>query len=283
MHIKYTLMKKSIGTEYRKKLASVITSAKGIITPNLVSNTLHISPREAGRILSRWNKQGWVKRIKHGVYIPIAVEDITGNLSIEDSWILADKLFHPGYIAGFSAVKYWDLSEQIFETTTFFTTKNIREHNPIINNSRFQLKTIADYKMFGTKPIWRENSKILVSDASKTIVDLLDDPRVAGGMRVVKDIFLEYSESKFFDIELIIAYTKKMRNKTIFKRFGFLLETLNLSDLVKKYDLINEISKGYSIFDPTVKNPAIITRWNLRIPQTWKKKNDSKKRSDSNG
>ena len=118
---------RSIGTEYRRKLAKVMVLAKGIITPALVSKCLNVSSQEAGRLLSRWNRQGWVKRIKQGVYIPIAVDDLTGKLTVEDSWVLADRLFAPGYIGGFSAVKHWDFSEQIFETTTFFTTKQVKD------------------------------------------------------------------------------------------------------------------------------------------------------------
>ena len=72
---------KGIGTEYRNKLAQVINVAKGLITPALVSKTLNVSLQEAGRILSRWNKQGWVKRIKRGVYIPIPAEDVTGEVA----------------------------------------------------------------------------------------------------------------------------------------------------------------------------------------------------------
>lgn len=259
---------------YRHKLAHVFTAAHGIITPALVSKTLHVPTQEAGRILSRWNYRGWIKKLKHGVYIPTNVEDLTGETSIEDSWVLADRLFAPGYIGGFSAVKYWDFSEQIFETTTFFTTKKMKDRHPVIGNTRLQLKTITDYKIFGTKVVWRENSKILVSDASKTIVDLLDDPAIVGGMRVVKDIFLEYKESDFFDLEKIIEYTWKMRNKTIFKRLGFLMESLEMYDLIKKYDINSKISTGYSVFDPSVKNNLIATTWNLKIPAVWKKKND---------
>jgi predicted transcriptional regulator of viral defense system len=96
-------------------------------------------------------------------------------------------------------------------------------------------------------------------------------------MRVVKDIFLEYRKSNYFDIELLIVYSKKMHNRTIFKRLGFLLEVLNLSDLVKKYDLSREVSKGYSLFDPTVENSLIVTKWNLRVPEVWKKESDRKK------
>ena len=265
---------RGIGTEYRRKLAKVIALAKGIITPTLVSKCLNVSLQEAGRLLSRWNRQGWVKRIKQGVYIPITVDDLTGELTVEDPWVLADRLFAPGYIGGFSAVKHWDFSEQIFETTTFFTTKQVKDRHLIVGSTRFHLKTIASYKIFGTKPVWRENTKVLVSDPSKTIVDLLDDPSLVGGMRVVKDIFLEYKASNFFELDLLIAYAQKIGNKTVLKRLGFLMEILGLYEIIDKYGLLKKISKGYSLFDPGVKNTSIVRKWNLKVPAIWKKQSD---------
>ncbi len=265
---------KGIGTEYRRKMAKVITSERGIITPALVSEILHVSRQEAGRILSRWCHQCWVKRIKKGVYIPIAANDTAGNFAIEDSWVLANSLYAPGYIAGFSAIKHWDFSEQLFETTTFFTTKKVKDRQPIIGDTRFQLKTITNHKNFGTKNVWREEIKIPVSDPSKTIVDILDDPSIVGGMRIVQDVFLEYKKSRYFDLDKLVEYGERMRNKTIFKRFGFLMEALNLEDVVTKYDLANKISSGYSSFDPGIKNAKIIRRWNLKVPEVWIKNND---------
>lgn len=263
-------MKKSIGTEYRNKLSLIINSVKDIITPQKVAEILGISQQEAGRILSRWNKQSWVKRVKRGVYIPVDVADISGELSIKNPWILANGLFTPGYIGGFSAIKHWDFSEQIFETTTFFTTKKIKERQPIIGNTRFLLKTISKYKIFGTKMIWVDNIKIAVSDPSKTLVDLFDDPSLVGGMRIVQDVFLEYQKSKFFDVDKLITYAERMRNKTIFKRMGFLFEKMGLNHFVEKYNLTKKISKGYSIFDPLVENNKIIRKWKLKIPEVWK-------------
>ena len=265
---------KGIGTEYRKKLAKVITSENDIITPDLVSKILNISLQEAGRILSRWHHQCWVKRVKRGVYIPIAATDADGSLSIEDPWILANNLFSPGYIAGFSAIKHWDFTDQIFETTTFFTTKQIKNRHPVIGSSRFHLKTISSHKVFGTKNVWRENIKIAVSDPTKTIVDLLDDPSIVGGMRIVQDVFIEYKNTEYYDLDMLVIYAEKMKNKTIFKRLGFLMETLGLEQDIKKYGLENKISLGYSEFDPGLKNNIRISRWKLKATNAWKKSND---------
>ena len=266
---------KGIGSEYRKKLAITLQHTQGVICPSLVSQALLISTQEAGRLLSRWCRLGWVKRIKRGVYIAIPTEDLTGNASVADSWVLAHHLFSPGYIAGFNAVKHWDFSEQLFETTTFFTTKKISNRHPVMDsNMRFQLKTIVPHKFFGTQIVWRDNHKLLVSDPSKTIIDLLDDPTIVGGMRIVKDIFQEYQSSHFFNMDILVNYAEKMENKTIFKRLGFLLETLEEFHFIEKYHMHEKISAGYSLFDPTVKNVCVIRSWNLKIPKIWKKEHD---------
>ena len=103
----------------------------------------------------------------------------------------------------------------------------------IYGGIKFKLKTIRPYKVFGTKTVWRGSVKIQVSDSSKTIIDLLDDPALGGGMRVIKDFFIEYWESGYRNIDRLIEYAEKMKNKTIFKRLGFLLEAGGLLDSEK--------------------------------------------------
>ena len=268
---------KGIGSVYRKKLTKVISSSEGIFTPNIVAKTLGVSRQEAGRVLSRWSKQKWVKRLKRGVYVPVTLEDETGELTDEDPIVLVEQLFHPGYIAGFSAVKHWDLSEQIFETTTYFTSRRVKDCSPTVGTHKFQLKTIRNSKIFGIKFMWIENKKIPVSDPTKTIVDLLDDPTIVGGMRIVRDIFCEYKESKYYDLQLLISYAERLGNKTGIKRLGFLMEILGLKQEIVDLDMFNKISKGYSLFDPMLKNPFIIRRWNLRVPKNWRAEYDRKK------
>ena len=56
-----------------------------------------------------------------------------------------------------------------------------------------------------------------------------------------------------------------MRNKTIFKRLGFLLELNKLVDTRTIKSLQNKISAGYSAFDPSVKGKFFIRKWNLKV------------------
>jgi predicted transcriptional regulator of viral defense system len=58
-----------------------------------------------------------------------------------------------------------------------------------------------------------------------------------------------------------------MENKTIFKRLGFLLSLLSPDKIgIIEYCLQN-ISKGNSQLDPTLKGNRLIKKWRLWIPQ----------------
>jgi len=266
-----------IGKSYRNKLSRVLENNYSVINAKLVSETLNISAQESGRLLSRWNKSGWIKRIKRGSYIPIPLESTTSKVIVEEPFLVVDSLYGPGYIAGFSAIKHWDLSEQIFESVTYFTLNKVKSRNPIHGGIKFKLKTITEHKVFGLKSLWIGSKKIKISDPSKTIIDLLDDPKIVGGITIIIDFFSEYMESDHYDLELLIQYANQMKNKTIFKRLGLLYETIFNADEDVLSIFLKHISSGFSEFDPTVPSRYNIAKWRLKTSEFWKKKYDRKK------
>ncbi len=266
-----------IGKSYRLKLSRVLEKSPGVITTSVVSNILDVSNQESGRLLSRWCKSGWVLRIKHGAYIPVPLESTTNNVVSEEPFLIADILYGPGYIAGFSAIKHWDFSEQVIESVTYFTSKNVKSRNPTHGGINYILKTISSHKLFGLKTIWVGSKKIKISDPSKTIVDLFDNPKIVGGMSIVQDVLSEYIESEYCDLELIIEYAKEMKNKTILKRLGFLLELkFEVSEKIISL-MLNNTSSGLSEFDPSIPSKHIISKWRLKTSESWKKEYDRKK------
>ncbi|MCK5541781.1 MAG: hypothetical protein KAI40_03745 [Desulfobacterales bacterium] len=266
-----------IGKSYRRKLSRVLERNFGVITARLVSETLDVSTQESGRLLSRWCKNGWLLRIKRGAYIPIPIDSTSNKIILEEPFLIAEMVYGPGYVAGFSAAKHWDFSEQIIETITYFTCKKVKDRNPSHGGIKFKLKTINRRKVFGLKTLWIANKKIKISDPSKTMVDLLDDPKLVGGMSIVGDFFSEYFDSKYYDIELLIKYAKGMNNKTIFKRLGLLFEIkFNVSDEILSI-ILDNISTGLSKFDLTTPSDCIITKWQLKASKFWKKEYDRKK------
>ena len=143
-------------------------------------------------------------------------------------------------------------------------------HNDFnVGGIQYRLKITKQKAFFGLETVWRNNVKMKVSDPTKTIIDLLNDPVFGGGMRPIIDFFKEYLKSEHNSLNLLIEYAAKMNNHTIFKRLGFLMESLQpqKTNFIKKCK--NRISKGRSQFDTTIKGTIFIPKWSLLIPQVF--------------
>jgi len=266
-----------IGKTGRARLSKVLERNPGTINAKDIAELLELTLTEANRVLSRWCTNGWLYRVKRGVYIPVPIDSTSGEILIEEPFVIADSLYSPGYVAGFSAIKNWDLSEQIIETIYYFSAKQVKERSPVYGSTRFQIKTIKKDRLFGTKTIWYGSKKVKVSDPTKTIVDILDDPKLVGGMSVVYDVFKEYVETKHRDFKLLLEYADRIGNKTIFKRLGFMIDT-KLDDIPVEFRNLQErLSSGYSNFDPATDSQFIVEKWKLKVPASWKKEYDRKK------
>ena len=58
----------------REQLARVLRDSKEAITVEQAATSLGLSSNEAARKLSRWAQQGWVSRVRRGLYIPVPLE-----------------------------------------------------------------------------------------------------------------------------------------------------------------------------------------------------------------
>lgn len=260
-----------LGKKDRERLSAIIRGSKGTISVKEASNVLQIKPSDSAKMLSRWAKRGWLSRIRRGIYIPIPLESRTPDVPLEDPWVIAERLYSPSYIGGWSAAEYWDLTEQIFRTIVVLTTQKPRNRLPVIKGTSFMLRTIPEKALFGTKPVWRGKVKILVSDPSRTILDMLNDPKLGGGIRSTSDIFLNYLKSDNRDIELLNDYAKRLNNGAVFKRLGFLLERYASNEKSAINTCKAQLTKGNAKLDPAMDSDKLVTRWRLWIPQSWVK------------
>ena len=258
-----------IGKTDRERMASILRATKGTISVDEAAVILGVSSSDAAKMLARWTKSGWMTRVRRGLYVQVPLESRTTDVVLEDSWLVAERLFAPCYIGGWSAAEYLDLTEQIFSTVVVMTVQKPRDRRPSIKGTAFWLRTVPERALFGLKPVWRGQVKVQVSDPSRTLVDMLSDPALGGGIRSVADMFSAYLRSKDKDLELMIKYAQQLGNGTVFKRLGFLLETL-APDETLGMDLCREnMTTGNSRLDPGLKADKLITRWRLWAPESW--------------
>jgi len=258
----------------RRRLSKLLREGGELITVERAAEILGMSDEGAAKSLARWCDQGWLARIKRGLYVAVPIEADTTGYSLEDAWVMIPELFEPAYVGGWSAAEHWDLTEQIFKDICIFTARPVSRRNQTYHDIPFVVSHTSPDNQFGTKPVWRNDKRIWVSDPSRTIIDMLSDPRSGGGIRHVVDCLREYFKSDYFREDLLIEYALKLGNGAVFKRLGFLASQLLGDTHPIVADCKTHLSKGNSKLDPTQKADKLVTKWRLLLPANFQIEND---------
>ena len=184
----------------------------------------------------------------------------------DDPWLLAVRLYATGYIGGWSACEHWGLTDQEFRDLLVFTPDRSAPRRVLSGVTPIRAKVVRADKIFGTRTAWRRSTPVRVSDPTRTIVDLLDDPATGGGIRHVAEVLMIYFASEHRDDVLLVTYIERLGNRTAFKRLGYLLQTLGIGSTDLVDDCRSRISRGVSLLDPDAgARGPVVTKWNLRI------------------
>ncbi|MGR3320044.1 MAG: type IV toxin-antitoxin system AbiEi family antitoxin domain-containing protein [Candidatus Anammoxibacter sp.] len=258
--------KAGINEKNRKRLDALNRCGKNLFSIEEAAEIIDVPIKETRLYLSYLARRGWLARVKRGLYISVPLGIDNPHEYKENPWLVADRIFSPYYIGGWSATEHWGLTDQIFNSVFVFTSRPFRHKNIVVQGSNFALKFSNEGVFKHTKGVWIDNVKIRISDPVQTIVDVLDDPATGGGIRHVADIIENYFTSEYKEEAKLLDYIKEKGNKTIYKRLGFILERLNISSGVVVAVCRENISRGYSAFDPKIRNKGIYSRrWNLRV------------------
>ncbi|MFV2044788.1 MAG: type IV toxin-antitoxin system AbiEi family antitoxin domain-containing protein [Anaerolineales bacterium] len=255
-----------ISEKNRKALARLHSSSSGLIDTSDVVNLLKLDRGEASKFLSYLSRQGWARRVGKGTYLLIPLEASTTQAWSEDSWILAHRLYSPGYIAGWTATEFWGLTEQIFRDICVFTTARIRERQVSVDGTKFVLRKISQRRLYGLHSEWRKDVRIEVSDATKTLIDILDPPKWGGGIRHVSHVLGSYLDSEFLNYDLMVSHLEHARSGAIAKRLGYLLENHGIDDPALLESIRSLMTEGYALLDPSLPSRGkYVARWRLRV------------------
>ena len=176
----------------RAQLVRVLSTAGDVIHVDDVVTALQLDRTGAAQRLSRWAEQGWLRRVRRGAYVAASIDTMGLDRVLDDPWVLVPALFAPAYIGGRTAAEHWDLTEQIFKDIFLMTAQPVRQKRQERHGTLFSLKHIDERKIFGTKNVWRHQTRVPVSDAHRTIIDMLDDPAIGGGIQHVADCLAAY-------------------------------------------------------------------------------------------
>jgi predicted transcriptional regulator of viral defense system len=98
---------------------------------------------------------------------------------------------------------------------------------------------------------------------------MLNDTKLGGGIRPVSDVLNNYMQSPHKNLNALFEYALRIKNKTVFKRLGYLMEKFHAEEREIIQQCHARISSGYSKLDPDLDADKLITRWKLWIPESW--------------
>ena len=252
----------------RAQLVRVLSMAGDVIHVDDVVTALQLDRARAAQRLSRWAEQGWLRRVGRGAYVAASIDTMGSDRVLDDPWVLVPALFAPAYIGGRTAAEHWGLTEQIFKDIFVMTAQSVRQKRQMRHGVLFSLTHIDERKIFGTRNVWRHQTRVPVSDPHRTIIDMLDNPAIGGGILHVTDCLSAYLRRDDRDDETLVEYAVCLGNGAVFKRLGFLAEHIpggaGLGRLCEQH-----LSGGHAHLDPVQSGPVVVTKWRLRVPELW--------------
>ncbi|NOZ93262.1 MAG: hypothetical protein GXP47_00810 [Acidobacteria bacterium] len=257
---------RGISEENRRRLEELHRRFAGPFATEDAARVWRVERARAKRLLAHMAGQGWLVRLRRDLYITVPLGATAPHEWRADPWVVAATTFAPCYLGGWTACEHWGLTEQLFRDVVVITSRETTPRNQVIQETVFRIKVTSPERFFGLADVWRGEMRIPMSNPSRTIVDLLDDPRLGGGMRHIADVVQEYFEGELRADDELLEFAERLGNRTVFKRLGYLVEALGLDASNILATCREKMSSGISLLDPSA--PAsgkILRRWRLRL------------------
>lgn len=221
--------------------------------------------------LHHLRKTGWIVPVRRGLY---AISTFTPGVADVHEYEVAMALVDPAAISHWSAMHFHGLTMQIPRTVFVLTTSRTRlpRSSPsrgsrpsgldLAARTPYRFIQVKPERYFGTQAAWLGESRIIVTDPERTLVDGLSRPWFCGGFGEVMTAF----EARMAQLQLdrIIEYALKLDVATA-KRLGWVLQNLGVSqDDLSRLQQVPIKSVRRLVADGPNQGPYD-RRWMLRI------------------
>lgn len=186
-----------------------------------LKDILKLIPRFNRIQLDRWEKKGYLKKLKRGFYC-LGGQELNQNFL----FYTANKIYAPSYVSLETALKYYGLiPEEIFQITSVSTKKTADFET---STGNFSYRHIKPDLYWGYELIEFAKRTILLADPEKAVLDYLyinSDLKTADdfdGMRINSDEF-----NKQISLDRFQKYLEFFENKELSKRAKLFLTTIS--------------------------------------------------------
>lgn len=254
-----------ISASGRGELAAVMGRGRRFVGVDEAATALNLDSHTAAKKLARWAEQGWLRRVRRGLYISVPVDAEDPKAWSEDALVIASAVWSPCYFTGWTAANHWGLTEQVFRTTVLKTTGRVRASTVLLLGHEYMITHVTKPLMeWGIESFWHDERRLHIADPARTVIDILDTPSLGGGIRHAGEILGAYLNEH--DPERLVAYGDRLANATVFKRLGYLLEAMGRGESGLLAACRKRLSSGISLLDPDgPRSGPRSTAWALRL------------------
>ncbi|MEK6845353.1 MAG: hypothetical protein AABY26_01230 [Nanoarchaeota archaeon] len=138
----------------------------------------------------------------------------------KDPWIVASHIIWPSYISSWAALQYYNFTEQLPTTIEVVTSKKRRKRELYFQETKIKIITTKPALMFGFTKCIREEMEIFMAEPEKALLDAALFKSMS--FSEIRDVVV--SHLPHLKKEKLVAYLLKIGNKSLIKRFGYILD-----------------------------------------------------------
>ncbi len=216
-------------------------------------------------VLNRLTHKGWLRRLQRGTYLVIPLEAGPERAWSESALVIAPHLIQPAAVAYWSALHYWNMTEQV---PRIVLVQSTRRKRPIqVLGIHFRFVTVSAARFFGIARRSLDSKAIYVTDREKTLLDAAARPDLTGGILQLAQAL--QAAPGDLDWTRLDEYLTRWDGGAALKRLGYLVDTLSLPvpDRIQRLERWRGmLSQGISPLEPGAgANGPVVTKWRVRV------------------
>ena len=259
-------MVRSLSSKEARLILQLEWDKQKYVTHKDIMAILKCNYGSARKIAYRLVSKRWLERITAGKFLLVSadrgVEKVAPDMN---PYVIVKTLNEPYYFSYRIASLHHGLTTQMPRTIHIAL---LRQRPTIeLKNIEFHFVKLLRYKFFGWEKVKIFEEEVNMTNLEKTVLDAIDREELVGGIEEVVRII--WRASKRLDWKKIKEYLARTRSNALCRRFGFLL---NLLDIKVTKDLERFLLKSAERNKIPLASPArwgkagkLNAKWNLII------------------
>ncbi len=236
-----------------------------------LSSCREVGSRTKEALLAYYRKTGRVVSVRRGLYVVVPPGANHASYSA-DPFLVAAKLTKDAVLSYHTALELHGHAYSVQEHFIYTASRPLspltfRTH--VFRGVRFpESLRRANKENFGVVTVDRSGMEVRVTSLERTMVDVLSRPALSGGW---EEIWRSLESVEFFDLDMVVEYTRLLGNATTAAKVGFFLEQHREPLMVEEkhlkplHDLLPR--QPHYLNRDKRESGRLVSAWNLVVPR----------------